>query len=152
MDFYPDRLILAFQVLPMKRALLIGFVAILAVGCKKAIDKKKENAIISAMTDGQWVITSFVNNGSVITSDFSAYKFQYHNNYTVDAIKNGIVENTGTWDGDPATMTITANFTNAPSPIDLINGGWHIDNNSWTFVVASQSTGSGTKTLRLEKL
>ena len=89
---------------------------------------------------------------AVITSDFSAYKFQYYSNYTVDAIKNGIVENTGTWDGDPNTMTITANFTNASSPIDLINGGWHIDNNSWTFVVASQSSGGITKSLRLEKL
>ena len=143
---------MALQVLPMKRALVIGFIAILAGGCQKAIDKKKENAIISAMTDGQWVITSFVNNGTVITSDFSAYKFQYFSNYTVDAIKNGVVENTGTWNGDPNTMTITANFTNAPSPIDLINGSWHIDNNSWTYVVASQSTGSGIKTLRLDKL
>ena len=136
----------------MKRALIIGFIALLAGGCQKAIDKKKENAIINAMTDGQWVITSFVNNGTVITSDFSGYKFQYHSNYTVDAIKNGIIENTGTWDGDPNTMTITANFNNAPSPIDLINGVWHIDNNSWTYVVASQSTGSGIKTLRLDKL
>ena len=36
----------------------------------------------------------------VITSDFSAYKFQYYSNYTVDAIKNGVVEKTGTWDGE----------------------------------------------------
>ena len=136
----------------MKRVFVVCFVAILGMSCQKAIEKKKENAIISAMTDGQWVITNFVNNGTVITSDFSAYKFQYYDNYTVDAIKNGIVENTGTWDGDPATMTITANFSNAVSPIDLINGGWHIDDNSWTYVVASQSSGGSTKTLRLEKL
>ena len=136
----------------MKRALIICFLAILGTGCQKAIDKKKENAIISAMTDGQWVITSFVNNGTVITSDFSPYKFQYYSNYTVDAIKNGVVENTGTWDGNPETMMITANFNNALSPIDLINGGWHIDDNSWTYVVASQNSGSTTKTLRLEKL
>ena len=147
-----DRIILAFQALPMKPALIICFLAILGTSCQKAIEKKKENAIISAMTDGQWVITSFVNDGTVITSDFSPYKFQYHSNYTVDAIKNGVVENTGTWDGDPSTMMITANFTDAPSPIDLINGGWHIDDNSWTYVVASQISGGITKTLRLEKL
>ncbi len=104
------------------------------------------------MTDGQWVITNFVNNGFTITSDFSAYKFQYYSNYTVDAIKNGVVENTGTWNGDPSTMMITANFTNALSPIDLINGDWHIDDNSWTYVVASQASGSTIKRLRLEKL
>ena len=143
---------MAVQVLPMKRAVIICFLAILGTGCQKAIEKKKENAIITAMTDGQWVITNFVNNGFTITSDFSAYKFQYHSNYTVDAIKNGVVENTGTWNGDPATMMISANFNNAPSPIDLINGDWHIDDNSWTYVVASQASGSTIKRLRLEKL
>lgn len=126
--------------------------AILGTGCQKAIEKKTENAIISAMTDGQWVITNFVNNGFTITSDFSAYKFQYYSNYTVDAIKNGVVENTGTWNGDPATMMITANFNGAVAPLDLINGSWHIDDNSWTYVVASQASGSTIKRLRLEKL
>ena len=126
--------------------------AILGTGCQKAIEKKAENAIISAMTDGQWVITNFVNNGFTITSDFSAYKFQYYSNYTVDAIKNGVVENTGTWNGDPATMMITANFNGAVAPLDLINGSWHIDDNSWTYVVASQASGSTIKRLRLEKL
>ena len=104
------------------------------------------------MTDGQWVITNFVNNGTVITSDFSSYKFQYYSNKTVDAINNGVVEKTGTWDGDASAMSITANFPNAGPTLTLINGTWHIDNNSWTFVVASQTSGSQTKTLRLEKL
>lgn len=143
---------MAVQVLPMKRAVIICFLAILGTGCQKAIEKKTENAIISAMTDGQWVITNFVNNGFTITSDFSAYKFQYYSNYTVDAIKNGVVENTGTWNGDPATMMITANFNGAVAPLDLINGSWHIDDNSWTYVVASQASGSTIKRLRLEKL
>ena len=136
----------------MKRAVIICFLAILGTGCQKAIEKKTENAIISAMTDGQWAITNFVNNGFTITSDFSAYKFQYYSNYTVDAIKNGVVENTGTWNGDPATMMITANFNGAVAPLDLINGSWHIDDNSWTYVVASQASGSTIKRLRLEKL
>jgi hypothetical protein len=136
----------------MKRAVIICFLAILGTSCQKAIEKKKENAIITAMTDGQWVITNFVNNGFVITSDFSPYKFQYHDNYTVDAIKNGVVEITGTWNGDPSTMIINANFSNAAAPIDLINGDWHIDDNSWTYVVASQASGSNIKRLRLEKL
>lgn len=143
---------MAVQVLPMKRAVIICFLAILGTSCQKAIEKKQEDAIITAMTDGQWVITNFVNNGFTITSDFSAYKFQYHSNYTVDAIKNGVVEITGTWNGDPNTMMITANFNNATSPIDLINGGWHIDDNSWTYVVASQASGGNIKRLRLEKL
>lgn len=125
---------------------------LVTVGCKKTIDKIKENAVISAMTDGQWIITNFKKDGTVITSDFTGYKFQYYSNRTVDAIKNGVVEKTGTWDGDATTMIITANFSNSVPPLSLLNGAWHVDNNSWTFVEASQNTSTETKSLRLEKL
>ena len=136
----------------MKKAIIALSLVFILGGCKKTIDKLKENAVISAMTDGQWVITNFVKNGAVITPDFSTYKFQYYSNKTVDAINNGVVEKTGTWDGDASAMTITANFPNSGATLTLINGSWHIDNNSWTFVVASQNSNNETKTLRLEKL
>ena len=103
-------------------------------------------------TDGQWKVTSFTQNGTDITSSFANYKFQYYSNKTVDAINNGSVEKTGTWDGSAITMTTSANFINASSPLNLINGNWHIDNNSWTFVVATQTVGAETKTMRLDKL
>ena len=125
--------------------------SVLLTGCKKAIENAQEDIIIKAMTDGQWIITSFIQNGTNITSNFSPYKFQYYSNKTVDAINNGTVEKTGTWNGNASTLSIVVNFTNANYPLTLINGSWHIDNNSWTFVVASQSTGTETKTLRLEK-
>lgn len=128
------------------------FIFLTNFSCKKTVEKIKENAVISAMTDGQWVITNFKKDGATITSDFTGYKFQYHSNQTVDAIKNGVVEKTGTWDGDATTMTITANFTNAGTPLSLLNGSWHVDNNSWTYVVASQNTTTESKSLRLEKL
>ena len=136
----------------MKKVIIALSLVFVLGGCKKTIDKLKENAVISAMTDGQWVITNFVNNGAVITTNFSPYKFQFYSNQTVDAINNGVVEKTGTWDGDASTMTITANFPSSGATLTLINGTWHIDNNSWTFVVASQSSNSEVRTLRLEKL
>ena len=136
----------------MKKVILAISLALVLGGCKKTIDKLKENAVISAMTDGQWIITSFVNNGTVITPDFSTYKFQFYSNQTVDAINNGVVEKTGTWDGNASAMTITANFSNSGASLTLINGIWHIDNNSWTFVVASQNSNNELRTLRLEKL
>ena len=136
----------------MKNILIISTLLVFFTGCKKAIEKAQENLIVKAMTDGQWKVSNFVHNSVNITSQFSSYKFQYYSNKTVDAINNGTVEKTGTWDGDAATMTTWANFTNPPSPLDLINGSWHIDNNSWTFVVASQNSGSETKTMRLDKL
>lgn len=135
----------------MKTLLPFALLLVLCTGCKKAIEKLQEDAIIRAMTDGQWKVTSFTVNGTDITTSFSTYKFQYYSNKTVDAINNGTVERTGTWDGNASTMTTSANFSGSGAPLNLINGDWHIDNNSWTFVVASQN-GSEVKTMRLDKL
>ena len=135
----------------MKRLLTVLVALVLLTGCKKAIQKQQEDLVIKAMTDGKWIITSFTQNGNNITSDFSGYKFQYYSNKTVDAIFNGSVERTGNWDGSATDMTTWASFSGSTYPITLINGTWHIDNNSWTFVVATQTNGSETKTMRLEK-
>lgn len=136
----------------MKRFLIALCLLSMLPGCKKALEKIGEDLVIKAMTDGQWKVTSFTQNGTDITSSFANYKFQYYSNKTVDAINNGSVEKTGTWDGSAITMTTSANFVNASSPLNLINGNWHIDNNSWTFVVATQTVGAETKTMRLDKL
>jgi hypothetical protein len=107
--------------------------------------------IVAAMTAGEWKVTSFTRDGSDITADFAAYSFKYYSNKTVDAIVDGAVQQTGTWDGDAATMTTWANFTPAVYPLSLINGSWHIDRNSWTYVEASQSGGGHTSVMRLDK-
>ena len=133
------------------KKLITLVVLIIALGsCKKTAEKIGEDLVIKAMTDGQWRITKFTQNGTDITSSFSSYKFQYYSNKTVDAIFNGTKERTGNWDGDAAAMTTYANFPGAPSPISLINGTWNITNNGWTYVEATQ-TGTETKTLRLDK-
>ena len=134
----------------MKQLLIIISLACLS-GCKKVIEKKAETAIMNAMTDGQWAITTFISNGTNITTDFSAYRFQYFSNYTVNAIKSGTVENTGNWEGDVNTMSIFANFPNATNPLLLLNGTWHVTDNSWTYVKATMTVGSETRTLRLDK-
>lgn len=136
----------------MKKTAAALALFVLLIGCKKAIENKKEDLLIKAMTDGQWVVTSFVNNGNTVTTDFANYKFQYYGDKTVDAIKNGLVDNTGTWDGDISSRTTWANFNNVSNPLSLINGSWHIDDNSWTFVVASQTVNGQTKVMRLDKL
>ena len=135
----------------MKRIFSIIVLLILVSGCKKAIENKLQDAVIQAMTNGQWVVTSFTQNGNDITSSFTGYKFQYYSNKTVDAIKNGTVEKTGNWDGSATNMTTWANFTNATSPLSLINGTWLINNNSWTFIAVTQNNGSEVKTMRLDK-
>lgn len=135
----------------MKRALLTFFVIVLLTGCKKTVDQIQEDLVIKAMTDGEWAITSFTLDGTNITSDFTNYRFKYYSNKTVDAKLNGVVQRTGTWDGNAGTMTTSANFTTAPYPLLLINGSWLITRNSWTYVEAVQTNGSEVKTMRLDK-
>jgi hypothetical protein len=135
----------------MKSAVIFIFIIAL-VSCKKtATETVQEDLVIKAMTDGQWKVTTFTNNGTTITGDFATYKFKYYSNKTVDAIKGGAIEKTGTWDGNAGNMTTSANFTGAVYPLNLINGSWLITRNSWTYVEASQTIGSDVKTMRLDK-
>jgi hypothetical protein len=134
-----------------------NFLAITALfvclsSCKKTIENIQEDLVIKAMTDGKWGVTNFARNGVDITGDFAGYEFKYYDNpKKVDAIKNGNVEMTGTWNGDASTMTTWASFPGASHPLSLINGSWHIDRSGWTYVEATQTDGSETKTMRLDK-
>src|SRR5215510_12477358 len=84
----------------MKRLSALFLILITFSNCKKTAEKIGEDLVLKAMTDGQWVITKFTQNGNNITSSFSGYKFQYYSNRTVDAIYNGVKERTGNWDGN----------------------------------------------------
>lgn len=137
----------------MKKIAAFSLAVILLSGCKKAIENIKEDMVIKAMTDGKWKVTNFTLNSANITADFTNYRFKYYSNKTVDAINSGTVEKTGNWDGNASTMTTWASFTSPAYPLNLINGSWQITNNSWTYVVATQTDpGSGdVKTMRLDK-
>ncbi len=135
----------------MKKLIALFLILISFANCKKAVEKIGEDLVLKAMTEGQWVITKFTQNGNNITSSFSGYKFQYYSNKTVDAIYNGVKERTGNWDGNASNMTTYADFPSAPNPISLINGTWNITKNSWTYVEATQTNGTEVKTLRLDK-
>jgi hypothetical protein len=136
----------------MKRLRLLLPFILICFSCKKTIENTQEDLVIKAMTDGHWGITSFIHNGIDITVDFNGYKFKYYDNpKKVDAIKNGTVEKTGDWGGNAVDKTTWANFSGASVPISLINGAWNITRNSWTYVEASQSNGTETKTMRLDK-
>lgn len=119
-------------------------------GCSK--EQLVKNAVIDAMTSGQWKVVNFKNDNSDISSEFAAYKFQFKENLTVDAINNTSVETTGTWTADGNARTISSTFNNANATITLLNGTWQITDNSWTYVVASQSVNGTIRSLRLEKL
>jgi hypothetical protein len=131
--------------------LLLSFL-FLSAGCiKKAVEQAQENIVIKAMTDGQWRVTHFDKAGTDMTADFTAYSFQFHADNTVDAINNGAVEKTGTWAADPNARTITSTFTNASPQLSLLNGTWKITDNSWTYVVATQTVNGEVLSLRIDK-
>lgn len=127
---------------------------LILLSCLCACSKEQimKNAVIDAMTSGQWKVVNFKNDNSDVTSDFAPYTFQFKQNLTVDAINNSSVEKTGTWTADANAKTISSTFTNANSTISLLNGTWQITDNSWDYVVASQTINGTLRSLRLEKL
>jgi len=129
--------------------ILLSF--LLFTGCAKTIERIQERKVLDAMTQGQWHLTSFIKAGNDITGDFAPYLFQFHENNTVEAIKNGNVQNRGSWEADVNGRSMISNFPGASTPISLLNGTWKITNNSWTFVEASQTVNNELLTLRLEK-
>jgi DNA-binding transcriptional regulator of glucitol operon len=134
------------------KPVLIALLAVSALtGCKKIIEKQKENLVLSIITDGQWTITRFVQAQDTITSQFSGFTFQFNRDYSVEAIRNSLVEEKGTWQGDTETMNITANFSGSNETLKKINGVWHIYQNTLSSVQASQSNPGMEKSLRLDK-
>jgi hypothetical protein len=135
----------------MKKLLIIVFLVVV-LGCSKEKQEQvQQNLIVQAMVNGQWKVTSFKRDATDITADFAPYKFQFKENLTVEAINNGSVEKTGTWNADPTALTITSNFSNAVNPLALLNGTWMIKNTTWTSVEATQSVSAEIRTLRLDK-
>jgi hypothetical protein len=131
----------------MRQAYAILFLFILA----SCVKKKEENLVVNAMVNGQWKVTNFNKAGTDVTTDFANYKFQFKSNFTVDAINNGTIEKTGSWDADAAAQTISSSFSSVTNPLLLLNGTWKITNNSWTWVEASQTVNGELCNLRLDK-
>ena len=120
--------------------------------CKDAIENAQEDFVIKAMTDGQWVIKKYIKGSTDFTQEFTQYKFQFHSNRTVDAIKNNAKELSGNWEGNAGAMTISAQYSTTNIPLVLLNGTWKITNNGYSYVDASITEGGELRSLRLEKL
>jgi hypothetical protein len=136
----------------MKKLFLIvlvtsGFVA----GCSKNRQDVPDDIALFAMVNGKWRITKYFKGTVEHTSDFNTYRFEFKENRTVNALNNGLVENTGSWEADPGSRTITSVFTNAGPALRLLNGTWLVTDNSWTFVEAKQTLNGTDHKLRLDK-
>jgi len=128
---------------------------LVSFGCiKDAIEKKQEDLVVKAVTDGQWKVLWYHCNGAYVNSYFTPYTFQFKENNTVDAINNGVVEKTGTWQASAETKTITSNFSNTTSDALLsLNYTWTITSSTWTSVNARRVNQPGdTCFMYMEKL
>jgi len=128
--------------------LLLG--AGISPSCKKYIEQQKQNALEKAITDGAWIVTKYVENGTDITPSFSGYVFKFNSNGTVTGTKASSVEN-GTWSGDVNTKTITSDFPSAASPVDKLNAVWKITDSYADSVAASATINANTNILNLHK-
>ncbi len=133
------------------KLLLILFSSFLFFSCEKAIDAAKEDAIIKIMVSGLWKVTKYTKGDSTVTQDFAPYQFQFHDNGTVDALKNTTVEKTGTWEGSATNLSITSDFTAATYPLQLLNGTFVITKTSLSFVEATATVNGEPRFLRLDK-
>jgi hypothetical protein len=121
-------------------------------GCIKSAEIKIQTDLVTqAITTGQWKVTYYLDNNTDKTASFSVYLFQFKTNSTVDAINNGTLESTGSWSANATDRTITSNFSNGSSTLQLLNGTWLITNSTWTSVEATLTVNGVTKKLRLNK-
>jgi hypothetical protein len=121
-------------------------------GCKKFIERKQEEAALEIVTNGRWKVNAFTVDGADSLTHFSGYSFQFHENNTVEAIRSNVVEETGSWQVNVSTKTITAGFVSPARALQLLNGTWLITNSTTTSVDATQNVNGGSRTLHLDKI
>ena len=132
--------------LPVIAVLLLGF----SLSCKKAIEKKQQQIIMDAITNGVWIVEQYLEGANNITSDFLNYDFIFYENGTVTGTISGVSTN-GTWAGDATNYSITSDFPAAGDPLKKLNGLWKIKDSYWDYVKAEMTTASGINVVRLRK-
>ncbi len=137
----------------MKRLLTLVLLAILTLSemsCKKQIDDKKEDIIMSAITDGIWIVEFYAENTSDISTDFANYDFQFFKDGKVTGTKTGITTN-GTWLGNASNYTITSTFSTSSDTLLKMNGVWKLTDSYLDYVEAEKTTATGINYLHLRK-
>ena len=106
------------------RFLSLVFIITACLGCKKAIEQKKQDALVDVMSANTWYVAQYLEGPNVYTSEFDGYDFNFKGDYTVVA-KKGTSSITGTWSADFNTKVLSANFTSG-NPLSRLNGTWAI--------------------------
>lgn len=139
-----------------KSALIFLTLAVLlGAACKKAVQSVAEDFMIKLITENIWKVTSFKNGTADVTAEFSEYEFKFNKDESVNAVKNGVVVNTGTWKGSEVGQTITSTFPPTTNyPIELLTGVWKVTKtaiNPVTYVTSNRTEGGVLLVMRLDK-
>lgn len=136
------------------KSILLFSVAILLVNsfssCKKSIDQRKEDYVLSVMTNGRWFLESYVENGVDNTVDFLGYEFQFYEAEKLEAISNAGTE-TGLWVGDINNLTLTVNFASTGELLKRLNHVWQFVDSHVGLVFAETTTPAGKISIRLRR-
>ena len=108
---------------------VIGLAMLLLSGsCKKAVDNIKEDLMIKLITENTWKIVKYVDGTTNMTTLYTDYDFKFNKDGSLNAIKNGVTESTGTWAGSEASQSITSAFPSAGDTLSRLTGVWLISN------------------------
>ena len=132
-----------------KIAIAISTIILMSASCKDDPPLVPKDLLEQILTDGEWSVTDYKLNGVDKTPDFAGWRFKYYTSKVVEAKFNTNVMNSGTWEGNQSTMNFSANFPSPAHPVTLVNGTWHVDQPGTRIVIASQTSGTDVKTMKL---
>ena len=137
----------------MIRFLMILVLFCSLASCKKIEENVQENKAMEFITSGEWKVKSLIKDGTNHTTAFVPYIFRFKANGKVEALVDGIIAESGDWEGNTSEATIKSNFsTTAVHPLPLLNGTWQITDGGNNYTVANKTENGETSILRLEKI
>jgi hypothetical protein len=128
--------------------LIVGFAFVSFFSCRgfEEQDITQLNNVSDIITQGDWKISSYLNNNQDQTNEFTNYTFAFKQNGTVTATDNGIVLN-GAWLEDKTTKEVLIRFTNGNVSLEKLNNVWTINSKNLKLV---NMVGSVTPTSALQ--
>jgi hypothetical protein len=146
----------------MNKLIKIAAAAIILIAtvssCKKSDDTNSISTQVAALTQtaqqGKWRVTYYYDNGTVETSTYSGYEFQFNSNGTVTATKAATTVS-GTWHSgnDDSQLKLYLDF-GTTNPFQELNDDWHVTQQSSAKIVLEDVSGGGSPTdyLTFEKI
>ena len=123
---------------PLKPLLSVFLLILVATmpSCKKFVQQQEEKAALNIITNGVWIVNSYLANDSDVTASFSGYVFQFKSDGTVTGV-NGASSTQGVWSANIVSRQIISSFAGAPDPLARLNASWTITDSGSNYVKAN---------------